>query len=789
MSKKKNNIKTNMEDETKVKNMLLTEIISGTTLIFTLFLWLSLAKYNINSIKTHLFITGKLGFNTASFFANMFGYSSFFIPVLLLFLLLIFIKRKFLLYFFINLLFFITLMPFFKMLKTDILNWGKYRNWIGTTLYKPLHTLLGETGLILFFILIFSTYLILTFKLPIFSSIIKFFKGIFDSIMEKREVDLAMEKFEDKQPEKIIEKVEETPEDKEEKTKEPKKEKKKKSKKQKQPKEEPKEEEIPQPFEEETCDEIENSELQNSQEIQEESEKITVIQATHTNDELSQLKTNLMSHSKDYKLPKFELLTPKISKDEDLKLQEEAERTGKLIQKKLGQHKLKVTVKNIILGPVVTMFELELGEGMKVGQVIGMQQDLGIVVGGRQLRVVPRIPGKPYIGIEVPNDTRITIRLRNILESPIFEKESQKGLPIVIGETVDSTPLVGNLSKMPHLLVAGTTGSGKSVGVNAFIMSLLFKFSPEEVQFIMIDPKGNEFNVYEGIPHLLMPVVVDAKKAALALKWAVNEMEERFRLLAENMVRDIAGYNKKVEATNKNLKNEEHYLKKMPFIVIIIDEFADLMTVASKDVEMSVQRIAQKARAVGLHLIIATQRPTRDVITGLIKANLPVRIAFRVASALDSRTILDTKGAEVLLGNGDMLYIPPGSSEPIRVHGAFVETQEIKEVVKFIKEQAPEIEDKTAFTATGSSPEEFVSNPENVASDSSNSGDLDEDPLYNEIISFIKRTRKCSASLLQRKFKVGYNRASRIVEELEEKGIVGPQQGSKPREVLLPKEE
>ncbi|MBP5202623.1 DUF87 domain-containing protein, partial [bacterium] len=467
------------------------------------------------------------------------------------------------------------------------------------------------------------------------------------------------------------------------------------------------------------------------------------------------------------------------------KREQEVSNTGLIIEKKLLEHKIKVKVHGATIGPVVTMYEIELGEGVKVSQVEGMAKDLTVAVSGKEVRVVGFIPGKPYIGIEIPNEERLTIRLKSILESPVFKTASTKGLPIALGLDVAGKPCAANLNKMPHVLVAGTTGSGKSVGINSFIISLLYTLTPDEVKFIMIDPKGNEFNMYEGIPHMLLPVVVDSKKAAKALQWAVVEMDNRFKTLAENKVKDIGEYNQKINEINKNLAAEESHLKKMPFIVVVIDEFADLMMVAGKEVEIAVARIAQKARAVGIHLIIATQKPTRDVVTGLIKSNLPVRIAFKVASAMDSRVILDTNGADALLGNGDMLYIAPGTSIPMRIHGAFVSTPEMEAVIDFIKQEAggdyhPE-DILESFQSDGG---------KNGGSSGDSSGSSnDDEPLYDEILAYIMHTGECSASMLQRKFKLGYNRAARIVDRFEEEGIVTPADGSKPRKVIYPKKD
>ena len=546
------------------------------------------------------------------------------------------------------------------------------------------------------------------------------------------------------------------------------------------PEEEPEEikEDVPEEKEPENIEEIPQKE-----EVSEEPHKQIEVVTSELNQTIAT--TSVLRKLKDYHLPDVSLLVPGEDLETSEKREQEVSNTGLIIERKLLEHKIKVKVHGATIGPVVTMYEIELGEGVKVSQVEGMAKDLTVAVSGKEVRVVGFIPGKPYIGIEIPNEERLTIRLKSILESPVFKTASTKGLPIALGLDVAGKPCAANLNKMPHVLVAGTTGSGKSVGINSFIISLLYTLTPDEVKFIMIDPKGNEFNMYEGIPHMLLPVVVDSKKAAKALQWAVMEMDNRFRTLAENKVKDIGEYNQKINEINKNLAAEESHLKKMPFIVVVIDEFADLMMVAGKEVEIAVARIAQKARAVGIHLIIATQKPTRDVVTGLIKSNLPVRIAFKVASAMDSRVILDTNGADALLGNGDMLYIAPGTSIPMRIHGAFVSTPEMEAVIDFIKQEA----------GGDYHPEDILENFQSEggknggASGDSSGGSNDDEPLYDEILAYIMNTGECSASMLQRKFKLGYNRAARIVDRFEDEGIVTPADGSKPRKVIYKKEQ
>jgi S-DNA-T family DNA segregation ATPase FtsK/SpoIIIE len=480
--------------------------------------------------------------------------------------------------------------------------------------------------------------------------------------------------------------------------------------------------------------------------------------------------------------------------------------------KTLADYGVRGEVTAIRPGPVVTMYELAPAPGTRVAKIANLADDLAMALEAISVRIVAPIPGKAVVGIEVPNKQRETVFLKEIIADDVFQKAKSK-LTIALGKDIEGRPVAVDLAKMPHLLVAGTTGAGKSVSVNAMIMSILYNATPEEVRMIMVDPKMLELSIYEGIPHLLLPVVTDPKKANLALRWAVEEMERRYELLAEAGVRDIASYNKKVdrkaqaapaaEEVEVQIENDAGLVvettfveseageaplgrqlelspqkprrpqKKLPYLVVIIDEFADLMMCAPKDVETSVARIAQKARAAGIHLILATQRPSVDVITGLIKANIPSRIAFAVSSQVDSRTILDMPGAEKLLGKGDMLFMPVGAARPIRTQGAFIADSEIQALVTWWKAQGKPVYDQKVLHAEKAGVE----------------GEGSEDDLLVEAARLIVRSGYGSVSLLQRKMKIGYVRAARIVDQLEEKGIVGPAQGSSPREVLIGLEE
>ena len=466
----------------------------------------------------------------------------------------------------------------------------------------------------------------------------------------------------------------------------------------------------------------------------------------------------------EYRLPEPSLLG--FVKKEKRKVNpKELEEKAALLEEKLRDFGVSGKVVSVHYGPVVSMFEYKPAPGVKVSKILNLQDDIAVVMKAGSVRVVAPIPGKDTIGIELPNDERETVYFTEILASDAF-RDSKSPLTLILGKDIFGKPFVTDLRKMPHLLVAGATGSGKSVGLNSMICSILFKSTPDVVKFILVDPKMLEFSVYNGIPHLITPVITDPKKAATALSWAVSEMERRYRPLSEAGVRNIERYNAKAE-------------EQMPYIVVVIDELADLMMVAGKDVEMHIARLAQKARAAGIHLIVATQRPSVDVITGLIKANFPSRISFKVSSKVDSRTILDTIGAEKLLGNGDMLFMPPGKSELIRLHGAYISDREIEAVAEFWKRQAEpeynqEIFEKPKVNGVSSGSEEVPIRD-------------DYDELYDEAVEFVSGLGYASASLLQRHFKIGYNRAARLIEMMEKEGIVGPAQGSKPREVLIRK--
>lgn len=458
------------------------------------------------------------------------------------------------------------------------------------------------------------------------------------------------------------------------------------------------------------------------------------------------------------------------------------------VELKLKDFGVEVQVVEVQPGPVVTRFELQPSPGIKVSRISGLAKDLARALSVNSVRVVEVIPGKPVVGLEIPNINREIVRLREILGSAEYEN-SKSALIMALGKDIAGHPVLVDLEKMPHLLVAGTTGSGKSVGINAMILSLLYKATPEQVRLIMVDPKMLELSVYEDIPHLLTPVVTDMKEAANALRWCVAEMDRRYPLMAALGVRNISGYNKKVQdaidsgepiidPTVDLVDGEPHQtLMPLPFIVVIIDELADMMMVVGKQVEELIARLAQKARASGIHLILATQRPSVDVITGIIKANIPTRIAFQVSSRIDSRTILDQMGAEQLLGQGDMLYLPPGSGLPERVHGAFVDDGEVHGVVNFLKENAQPnyLEDIVQ------PPVEGVDN-----NGLDEAGEGEQDPLYDQAVQIVVETRRASISGVQRRLKIGYNRAARIVEAMESAGVVSAMQGNGGREVLAP---
>ncbi len=479
--------------------------------------------------------------------------------------------------------------------------------------------------------------------------------------------------------------------------------------------------------------------------------------------------------NKSYKLPPVELLdAPKKNK----KTNDHAaiEKNIEILEGVLKDFGIEGKVVEVNIGPSVTQYEIKLSSGVKVSKLLGINREISLSLAKKDVRIQAPIPGKSTVGIEMPNDQSQTVSLREIIE--VMPKQNSKSLlSVALGKDIMGKVKWCEIDKTPHMLVAGSTGSGKSVCINGIIVSLLMKARPDEVKLILVDPKKVELSMYNGIPHLVIPVVTDPRKASLALKKAVSEMERRYDLFEENGVKNIAGYNKLVEEKNAKLSEEEQ-IRKLPYMVVIVDELADLMLVAGKEVEDSIMRITQMARAAGIHLIIATQRPSTDVITGLIKANIPSRISFAVSSSIDSRTILDMVGAEKLLGKGDMLFLPMGENAPERIQGAFVSEEEIKKVVNWTIEQQKASYDES-FLNLENKDEEIKSNT------ISNEKEEYDDPLYNDIVEFVVTTGKASASLLQRKFKLGYNRAARIIDLLEERGIIGPQNGSKPREVLV----
>jgi S-DNA-T family DNA segregation ATPase FtsK/SpoIIIE len=473
-----------------------------------------------------------------------------------------------------------------------------------------------------------------------------------------------------------------------------------------------------------------------------------------------------------FSLPALDLLNdPPQQKDADVH-RESLEMNAKRLEKKLADFGVEGEVVEILPGPVITMYEYKPAPGVKISKVAGLSDDLALAFRAPSIRIVAPIPGKAAIGIEIPNNQRELVYLKEILSSAAYLETTDR-LPIALGKDITGTPVVTDLARMPHLLVAGATGSGKSVSINTIINSLLFKVSPEMVRFLLIDPKRIELSIYQDIPHLLHPVVTQPKEATRALRWAVDEMERRYMLLSDRGARNIETYNKKVLKEQRppatgNSPQEAHGI--LPYIILVIDELADLMMTSSRDVEESITRLAQMARAAGIHLVIATQRPSVDVLTGIIKANFPARISFQVSSRVDSRTILDAIGAEQLLGQGDMLFMPPGVGRITRIHGAYVSEEEIKRVTDFLRTQKKPEYDPTVM--------------EQVARDEEQEeGDLERDEKYEEAINVVIQTGQASISMLQRKLRVGYNRAARMIELMEMEGIVGPSDGVRPREV------
>ncbi len=495
---------------------------------------------------------------------------------------------------------------------------------------------------------------------------------------------------------------------------------------------------------------------------------------------------------KDFNLPPASLLKEKKKRKTDVDIEKLKEK-GKILEEKLSDFNIAGEVVEILPGPVITTFEYRPSPGIKISKIVNLTDDLALALSAMSIRIIAPIPGKDVVGIEIPNDKREIVILRELIDSPAFAASPSK-LTLCMGKNILGAPVVAQLEIMPHLLIAGATGTGKSVGLNAMIISLLYKAAPDEVKFIMIDPKRIELSVYDGIPHLISPVVTDMKKATNALLWGVREMERRYELLAENGVRNILQYNAFAEKQNKrknkiyaqktHIKQEEaenndsysmdnsgEPMEILPYIVVIVDEFADLMMVASRDVEAALIRLAQMARAAGIHLILATQRPSVDVLTGIIKANFPTRISFQVSSRIDSRTILDTNGSERLLGNGDMLFLPPGTGRLQRIQCAYISEAEISRITDFLKAQKP--------------PEYVEDVTKQIDKDKKEIDKADYDEKYDEAVALITKTRQASISSVQRHLRIGYNRAARIIEMMETEGIIGPQEGSKPREILV----
>lgn len=491
-------------------------------------------------------------------------------------------------------------------------------------------------------------------------------------------------------------------------------------------------------------------------------------------DEVSPVTPLELDAAPTYHLPELSLLKKGHNSANSREIQKELSSNKEKLQKTLSDFHVGVDIKEPQRGPTVTRYEVQPHAGVKVSKITGLADDIALSLAAQSVRIEAPIPGKSAIGIEVPNTAKDVVMLRDILESSAFQG-TQSRLAFAVGRNIAGEAIIGDIAKMPHVIIAGATGSGKSVCTNSIIMSILFHATPDEVRLILIDPKIVEFRVYENIPHLLIPVVTDPKKAAGALNWAVQEMERRYQTFADNGVRDLGDYNRKI-------KQQQEDAAPLPQIVIAIDELADLMMTASKEVEDAICRLAQKARAAGMHLIIATQRPTTDIITGLIKANIPSRIALSVMSQVDSRTILDTSGAEKLLGHGDMLYLPNGMPKPIRVQGCFVSTEEIEKTVAFIKQQAQTDYDTQVL--------EGIEQNIPVIKGDRNSADLSsKDPMLEEAIAVVVEAGQASTSSLQRFLNLGYARAARIMDELEKMGVIGPYNGAKPRKVLMTKQQ
>ncbi len=476
---------------------------------------------------------------------------------------------------------------------------------------------------------------------------------------------------------------------------------------------------------------------------------------------------DFMRKGKGFELPPVSFLEDPDARPDAVDA-ENLEMQSRLLEKKLEDFGVNGNVVEVFPGPVITTFEYAPAAGVKINKIVNLSDDLAMALRASSVRIVAPIPGKAAIGIEVPNTVREVVRFKELVASSAFQNIRAE-LPLCLGMDIVGNPVVVQLDKMPHLLIAGATGTGKSVGLNAMIGSLLYKLTPDQVKFIMVDPKRIELSQYDGIPHLITPVVTDVKKATNALYWAVNEMERRYTLLSENKARNIRQYNQKIYKMEQ--KEGEEAPEPLPYIVVIIDELADLMMVASRDVEVALTRLAQMARASGIHLILATQRPSVDVLTGIIKANFPTRLTFQVSSRTDSRTIIDANGAENLLGSGDMLLLPPGTAKLQRIHGAYISETELAQIISFLKRQAP--------------PEYNEAVTQAPVSEQPEAGEEDYDERYDDAVALVTQSGQASISMVQRHLRIGYNRAARIIETMEREGIVGPADGAKPREVLV----
>ncbi|ANZ56699.1 DNA translocase FtsK [Lactobacillus helveticus] len=483
-----------------------------------------------------------------------------------------------------------------------------------------------------------------------------------------------------------------------------------------------------------------------------------------------ELKTDTVVN-KSYKKPPLNLLDPIKSTDQSTD-RDLIKKNTQVLQSTFKSFGVKVIIKKAILGPTITRYEVQPAVGVKVSRIVNLADDLALALAAKGIRIEAPIPGKPFIGIEVPNQTTSVVSFKDVMEHQ-DAKAKKDPINVPLGKDVTGSTISANLAKMPHLLIAGSTGSGKSVAINTILASILMKSRPEDVKLVLIDPKMVELSVYNGVPHLLIPVVTDAKLASNALRKVVKEMERRYKLFAAGGVRNMGEYNQKVAENNQD--KSKPAMKPLPYILVVVDELSDLMMVGGHDVEGAIVRLGQMARAAGIHMILATQRPSVDVITGLIKANVPSRISFAVSSGVDSRTILDQTGAEKLLGRGDMLYMPIGASKPERIQGAYIASDEVERVIDWVKKQQKVDYDETMIPKKGDN-----------SSASSDGNDEPEDEFYNQAVDLVRRQQTASVSMLQRRFRIGYNRAARIVDEMEAKGIVGPSEGSKPRQVLVP---